>query len=634
MSVSNVAYEQSCKAVKQIILCTAAGVLLSPLLAHAQTVQPRMVHIVEWDLPAEADASPGAMVVDTRGEDNNRLWFVTRLGAPQRAFRLDPSRSLMKGSAQWTSWELSDSMTPPAFVTGGLKKIKASHDRRFVFVRTSASLVRIDTQNCSGSTPTCERTRWVDRDATDNPLVSDLAVDDWNNVFTTNVLTPSDPTAGYVQMLTPGPAPASGTGTATVTRWNVGGGVGVCPTAAASSPCISGIAAHPNNRYLVYYSEPGIDGCMPAPGVNCGNNIAELNISTTGTNIKRWPLDAVGASEPRQLNIDKWGIVWVVTGSGHLVNLDPVRNRMASHAIPLGGANDPFGVAPDDDVVGYTSTGLNKVGMLIPKRGNVPVTPVLARVEPMPFTVDVFKEQAVVDSGAVPPEGKVVQGFITTNPDGDVFVEAQIDTMNDSSSPLGITANRGKGQGTFFYAVGTNTSMTTNSQNQVVAVDRVGFVRLPKPQKVKHPRDDDDAEDGWDHNSHPNGWHDSATDDDDDDGLENAYDSPSARENVQVVDNAPAIGPMQSADFPVTTSATSLALIGVVTADDLLAQIGVEIYNAAGLLVGTSAPSIAGVAAATVALPAPGTYKVRIRNYGATTVTHTPKLIVREPPLP
>jgi streptogramin lyase len=644
-SRQSAAVQQGRKVQQFILYATWIGsLLLTPLSAAAQTVQNRTAHIVEWDLPAKADASPGAMVVDTDGDNQNRIWFLTRTGAPQRAFRFDPSKSLTKGNAQWKSWQLADENQPPSF-TGGVKKIKASKDRRFIFVRTTASLVRVDTQNCAGNPQTCERTRWADQD--DNSFnVSDLAVDDRNNVFTTNAVDLNNPASSYLQMLTPGPAPASGMSTVSVTRWNVGGGAGFCPTAVTSGPCVSGIAVHPSNRNLIYYSEP--TGSEPN-SADMKGNIAELNISTSGNNVRRWSLAklsrALGAGidihEPRQLNIDRWGIVWVVTGSGHLVNLDPVGNKMGGHQIPFGDANDPFGVAPDDDVVGYTASGLNKVGMLIPKRGTVPVTASSARINPGPFPVDVFKERAIAASGFVPPDGKVVQAFITTNPDGDVFVEAQLDTNsnnpmnpNDSTSPLGITPNKGKGQGTFFYAVGANMSSTTDPQTgQMVAVDRVGFVRLPMPQKVKHPRDDDDAEDGWDHNSHPAGWHTSAANDDDADGLENAFDLPNAREDVQVVDGAPAIAGGQSADFPVTTSPTTLALIATATADDPLAQIGVEIYDALGLLVATSAPSL-GVAVATVPLPAASTYTARIRNYGMTPITHTPRLIVREPWLP
>jgi hypothetical protein len=76
----------------------------------------------------------------------------------------------------------------------------------------------------------------------------------------------------------------------------------------------------------------------------------------------------------------------------------------------------------------------------------------------------------------------------------------------------------------------------------------IGFVRLQPREKMKHGRDDDDCEDGWDdgknhdgpdgRHSHPHHSHDA--DDNGDDGLENDYDTP-ALENVQIIDDAPAI---------------------------------------------------------------------------------------------
>ena len=321
------------------------------------TAQTRTAHIVEWDLPAQADASPGAMVVDSMGHDKNRLWFVTRLGSTApHVYRLDAAKSLMKGNAQWQSWELaSDSMT-----TGGLRKIRASWDRRYVFVRTAFSIQRVDTQDCDSAT--CARTEWQDQVGSLN--VSDLSVDDQNHVFTTGVdpasLDQPNPDNSYVQMLTPG--------TGAITRWTVGGGAGFCaplPSTGTSLPCISGITVLPGNRNLVYFSEPqGQDGF---------GNVSELNISTN--TVRRWslsaltPPDAQGGPvrQPRQLTIDRSGIVWVVTGSGHLVSLDPCRNQMRVHTIPTAALSDPFGLAPDDDVIGYSDAGNNKIGMVFPK---------------------------------------------------------------------------------------------------------------------------------------------------------------------------------------------------------------------------------------------------------------------------
>src|SRR5262249_29254355 len=185
-----------------------------------------------------------------------------------------------------------------------------TRDRRFLFVRTATSIQRIDTQTCDATT--CLRTEGDDQ-ATLN--VSDLAVDDVGNVYsaTADADDPvNNPGASYLQMLVPA--------TGIAKRWNVGGGAGFCASM-STSPCLSGIAVSPSNRYLVYYSEPG------------SNNIGELDTSTN--QVRRWSLTPAGASEPRQLNVDRLGVVWGVTGSGHLVKLDPCTNRVQAHPIPL-----------------------------------------------------------------------------------------------------------------------------------------------------------------------------------------------------------------------------------------------------------------------------------------------------------
>jgi hypothetical protein len=324
------------------------------------------------------------------------------------------------------------------------------------------------------------------------------------------------------------------------------------------------------------------------------------------------------------LNVDRWGVVWVVTGSGHLVNLNPCTNQMSGHAIPGSDLNDPFGVAPDDDVVGYTAAGLNKVGMLVPQKPSVYLTvyPSSTPITPSTPTVPVSGARAAFINGSTLPNPKVVTAFVTTQTDG-TYVEAQLDAGDDDQSPLGITPAKWRGQGTFFYAVGFNPD----------AVNRVGFVRLPMPRKVKHPRDDDDNEDGWDHDKHAAGWHMSSDDDDDNDGFENEYDSPTAQENVQVGDPA-ALSAGQTKDYSMTASPTSLALIALAVAeDDPTAFLSVDIFNSLGQLVATS-PVTPGLAAATVLLPVAGNYTARVHNQNPAAATHTPKLIVREPWLP
>jgi hypothetical protein len=599
----------------QVATSSTTGTSSAPLPA----LQPIKVALIEWDLPAIVDASPGAIIVDTAGHDNNRVWFVTRLGAPPRVIRFEPAKSMMKGNALWTSWTLGE---VPGF-TGGIRRLRASYDRRYVFVRTTSSLQRIDTQQCSGTPKTCPRVEWIDQAGV---TASDVAVDDRNHVFTTaaTVADPGNlatsPTQGYVQMLKFVATPAPGPGAATVTRWTVGGGAGLCgdgidlPT---SGPCLSGIAVHPKNHDLVYFSQPS------------GNSIGELNVYTNKA--RRWSLSTLGVSEPRQLHIDRSGKVWVVTGSGDVISLDTGTNKMTRHQMPDAALANPFGIAPDDDVVGYTATDTNKVGMVHPKGNGTPVYPVPILATANPFPVDVVLGRADVASGYKEPHRKVVDGLITRKTDG-VFVEAQLDTgtdgplggSNDSTLPLGITANRGKAQGTFFYAVGANGNLDPNTG--AMLSDRVGFVRLHPREKIKFPRDDDDPDDGCEENDEAH--HHGEPGDNDDDGLEDGYDQSTAYERVQGDYPAP-LGAAQSTEYTVTTSTTSLALIATATSDDPLAAIGIDVFDPTGLFLVASVPG-PGAAVATVPLPAAGTYRVRVRNFGLSAVTVTPKLIVRE----
>jgi hypothetical protein len=585
----------------------------NPLTTVVTTTSTAQARLIEWDLPTLGDALPGAMVVDTQGDDRNRIWFVTRVGAPPHAHRMDFPSSLMKGNARWTSWELSQM----AVITGGTdtttRRIRPSKDRRFVFVRTIAvsldggvnsTLERIDTRNCSGQT--CERLVWTDQTFT-GQNVSDVAIDDYNNVFTTH--SPQDMAElSYVERLTPG---ASSSAAATITRWAVDGGAGLC-NGANTSPCVAGVAVHPSNRYLVYFS------------AETANEINELNTSTN--KLKHWSLGDLSTacttcmpiSGPGQLHIDRSGKIWVVTRSGHLVSLDPYTNLMTAHQMPSAGGADPFGVAPDDDVVGYTNAGTNKVGMLIPHAKAFCITPKVTYPVRTTDTVTPTMEQAVVKSDKVTPQGKTVAALITKD-NGDTFVEALINMPNNSMLPLGITPAKAKSEGTFFYTVGESEGS-----------NRVGFVRLPTlKEKMKHPRDDDDRDDGWNGEDHWHDWHDHANSgDDDDDGISNGQDSQSGSETVNRGDSTP-LASGQALDYTMTASPTTLALIAMAEADNPLAQIGIDIYNSLGLLVARSAPAL-GIAVAQVALPSAGAYTWRLRNYGAP-VNYTPTSIVREP---
>jgi hypothetical protein len=650
----------------------AAGLLLATAgTAHAQLNTPltSTAHIVEWDLtllPDDLDANAAAVTVDTRGEDHNQLWFVTRKGfgvddnvSGQRIYRFSPPASLLKADAAWTSWDLRLDVN-----AGGILRVRPSHDRRFVYVRSNSFIQRIDTQSCQAGTtgPACGRVVWsFPADPTtlppDNingiPFVSDIAADDMNRVFTTGSQNPAVFPQGYVQMLDPArplaPDPDhGGVPTLFVKRWVDDQGAGQCTASPIGSEfCNAGIDVHPSRQTLVYFVETGADG---------HGFIAELNIDARAVTsdaygrpvspIRRWSLATLSAAtadnifEPRMLKIDRSGKVWVNTGSGHIVSLDPSTNRMTKHRVPGiaptadSAANDLWAVAPDDDVIGYTAANLNKVAMMFPKRAPVVVTPAKSALRVVDFPAQVDSDLAKRNSGTVPGEAKIAATRVTSNTDG-LFIEGLVDSevpangaaaSAPSLQPLGITPNRAKAEGSFFYTVGATADV--NSPGSFSFAKRVAFIRLPLKDKAKFARDDDDADDGFDRTRDAR-WHNSEPNDSDADGVPDQYDTNATTDNMTIAD--PAVVPAGSSrDFSIPTTATTLAVIAAVAADVPTATIAVDVYNALGVLVSTSGP-IVGTGITTMPAPGAGTYKVRVRNLGSAAVTATATMVVREP---
>src|SRR5205823_2189894 len=118
------------------------------------------------------------------------------------------------------------------------------------------------------------------------------------------------------------------------------------------------------------------------------------------------------------------------------------------------------------------------------------------------------REQSICNHNWVCPVPKTVLVDVTPKADG-TFIEAMID-MNDpddpnnpsgslDQNPTGITPVKAKAQGTFFFAIGTSEDPNN--------INRVAFLRLPLRQKVKHPRDDDDQDDGWTGDKPWHKWH-------------------------------------------------------------------------------------------------------------------------------
>ena len=217
------------------------------------------------------------------------------------------------------------------------------------------------------------------------------------------------------------------------------------------------------------------------------------------------------------------------------MSLDPYSNQVTRHQMPDQDSADPFGLAPDDDVIGYTESdpGHNKVGVMFPKGDAVCITPTTQYNVPHETVyITPTSDDSLVTTGTVFPVGKTVLGQFTPKADG-TFIEAMIDTCKagddpskcDSQIPLGITPIKGKAEGTFFYAVGQNASTAKSPDGTVVPANRVGFVRFPMREKIKHPRDDDDENDGDDSAHDWHDWHGHADgNDDDDDGLDNSHD--------------------------------------------------------------------------------------------------------------
>jgi hypothetical protein len=475
--------------------------------------------------------------------------------------------------------------------------------------------------------------------------VSDLAVDNKNNVFT--AATPgNDPTASFVQRLNAS-ASMSTCGNqcppAEIVRWSVGGGAGSC-VSSPSGPCIAGLAVHPKFQNLVYVVRPTV------------NEITEIDtnskISCPGASCKSktrsWKLPP-DVNEPRQLSIDSDGIVAVITGSQHIAILNTKTNRITTHEIPPGVFQDPFGIASDLGTILYTTneTGVkHKVAMLIPKGQGLGVTPSLGSV-PRDDTLTVQPDfvDAVRESNSVRPFPRTVPTEITTNQDGSTFVEALVDKNTKmtetrrSMLPLGITPDRDKAVGAAFYAVGET--------EEPMMVNRVGFARLPleyvegkkyrddedwDDDGIKRGVDDDDDDDGiknWDDNDDDNdGILDMVDDDDDNDGIKNQYDTKDGRESQDNYSSDLAVG--QAEDFPVTAAPGTLALIATAASSDLLSPVSIEILNAAGQVVASTLLPTVGVAVITI-VPTAGDYIVRVKNQSTSTATIATRVITRVP---
>ncbi len=618
------------------------------------------VPIVEWDVEAfeNLDNEPGAITVDVTSSsaDPTRLWFVTRQSAPH-LYRFVPGRG--NANAQWRSWSLF-----PTGTAGGLKKVRPAKDNRHVFVRMPLALQRIDTQCTTSGSAACEAALTLYVDGTDGFMgTSDLAIDNFNNVYTASAV--DGVAEDYIQKLNPN-APVNAAGEIFVERWQVGGGAGVCPSVnndlpSEYTPCLAGLDLDNKNQHLVYFSAANSD------------EIGELNTKLAYQNVRYWSLTKLGDAlkedirDPRQLRVeyeDGKAVVWVVTGSGHLVRLIPQSGKnalMSAHRMP-DKENDPFGTAPDGEFIGYTAVSnpsdpmepmadeevdsrKDKVGVLSPKAKPVQIEGRIDTADKSDAPVGVQRTSTMTDSKAAKPDKKFAPGRVFRNEKGDVFVDAFINKAEPqktvpSERPTGITPDYGSKVGTFFYAVGL-------SGDVPALIKRIGRVFLPPAERGKHARDDDDFDGDGKKNKYEDDDDDgdgtmNAADrdddndckdddfddkDDDNDGHDDKWDDPRKKETRNSKDHTTGGGSSTTHQMVVPAGAT--LVVAQATAADPATPVKVEIVSPSGIKL-ASPLATPGVGIATLVAPAAGTYTVRVTNLGLAATTFTTDLIVQE----
>lgn len=431
------------RGLRNLVRWSAAGfmALLFIIAAGASeaVAQVTTADFVEWDLPSlqGAGTCPSAIGAVTLPPTGDPVYYVTRCPAasPNNLGRMGPALvrfvpgiPLETAVANWRTWNLGDIPDVLPGPTGGMK---ITADETVAFIRASREIIRVNMT-------TNALTRWADPFIEGDPVsASDLALverkvgsDRYIDIYTTQ----DDVTnQGIVQRLTV----KNGSNTATLTQWAVDGGAG--------EEFLSGVA---HFQGKVYFSE------------SFTAQIGELNPATN--RVRRWSLLPVGASIPRQIATDTKGIIWVVTGSGHLVSLNPQTNDMASYIIPGAGAPpspgasaNPFGIATSGGVVAFTESEGKKTGLLIPNKTpvNVPPSDLPADFVTSPLTGT--PDSVVPDTGQVAPDNKAGQPAVHTDldPFGE-FIEA---TLPDTGNfPFGIFRNVERAVGNFYLVVMLN----------------------------------------------------------------------------------------------------------------------------------------------------------------------------------
>jgi hypothetical protein len=592
--------------------------------------------VVEWDTPTNADGQPGAITADLYGNSSGTIWFTTRTGVP-RVYQFQPPANYKYGSAQETSWPLDQATLG---TTGGLKRIRSSYDSRFIFVKTVLALQKIDTVNnvsttyCDDAFPTAVQT------CSAYSLVSDVAVDHNYFVYTTfndgagnGYLRRLDASANTCvpQQICP-PVP--------VTVWALSSGgftstAGLCSgdtfgTSQPTDPCLSGVAVRPGKENLVYVAEPGNDTIAEVD-----TSVQPCSCSGQPTNVRRWNLAPLGVYQPRQINFDHDGILWIITGPDptgqippSLVSLDPNSSIVTVYRIPAGDFQQTFGVAPDGGMIGYTSNDMDgapsgdnlpehKVGMLIPSGQGVYVCPNPYLAVPTSGQLIPYALNAPPLSNSVTTNMRQVQARIVPGNNG-TFIEGFINRSADGNAqtsyyPLGIAPAFKKAVGTFLYAVADPNSPTTP-----ISFNRVGFIRLPrKGFKAKHEREDKDCDD--DGTGH---------DDQDHDGIPDQYKTSDSKSRMDRQNDS--LAPGQTKDYTFSVSPNTLAIVAAIQSDNALEPVSVQVIDPNGITLATPVPT-PGLAVATVVPTSVGNYTIRVTNAGSLPINPETQMIAREP---
>jgi hypothetical protein len=610
---------------------TATAAPTTTTATSAPTTPPfTTTQVIEWDITgidAAIDGRPGAITVDLYGNGGQKVWFTTRDGSNPRVYMFRPPQNYKYGSAQWNSWTLD-----PSFLgaVGGIRRLKSSWDPKkpVVFVRTTAAVQKVDTV-------TNIVTSYEDASAS---MVSDIAVDNRNFVYSAadGILKRLNASA---TSCTAEPCPA-----VEVTQWNLstptlpaqgdgtpGSTAGTCNAGPTIGICLAGVAVHPKYQNLVYVAEPGNNTIVEV------DTMSQSCYCSNGTSrIRRWNLGdlGVGAIQPRQINFDQDGILWIITGGDgvggpvHLVSLDPKSSRLAAYQIPPGVEQDTFGVAPDGGMIGYTSNDASgysgapehKVGLFVPKEKGKYICPTTDVASRTTLSTPQHIFHAVTNCGSAPPNVRQVRTGIArdpSDPDDGLFVEAFINQNAQSNPhfsmvPLGITPAFDKAVGSFFYAVGTPDG------DSAATVNRLGYGRLrQKGFKAKHEREDKDCNDDG-----------SGQEDEDHDGVPNRYKTNDSKAKMDRQNDQ--LAPGQSTDYTVTATPNTLALVAAIQADTLTAPVSVQVIDPSGNTLVPAVPSL-GAAVATIIPSTSGDYTIRVKNEGALPINHETQLITREP---